>query len=705
MLLALLSQQRAVMCPPEGRARRKGPLPAAPSLFPAEESRLAALLDRLPALAWLVDATGTLQSARGSLLQDADPKDVLYSLDADALNRRALAGEAVFFEIELDDRAVRGFVDPIREGETITGAVGVALDVTAERRAVRDLQRSEDALAMAQEAAHLGSWDHDLGGRMVWSKELYNLCGVRPESFEPASDSLVRFTHADDREAVAAALTKARAAGAAFAVDARLVAADGTERWVEHRGRFARDAKGRAIRALGTTLDITARKRVELDLMRQAHYDELTGLPNRTLLHQRLEEALTRARAEGSRVAIAFADLDRFKAINDTLGHAAGDRLLQFAGERIVQLLPPGALAARLAADEFAVIAPGAGTAVDTARLGQSLVEAFAQRFELDGRSLYATISLGISLFPDDGESVEELARAADAALSRAKAAGGNGLRFYSANVHRRAVDRLSLEADLRAAIENERFALHYQPIVGAGAVIVGAEALLRWPHPKLGLIPPAEFVPLCEETGLIVPLGRWVLREGLRQMRAWAERGAEPGRIAINISARQLLDPNLCDIVRDALAESSFAPERLELEITESAVMGDLAGAKRAVAEVKGLGARFALDDFGTGYSALSYLKHFPVDALKIDRTFVRDLPADRGDAAIVSAIVGLGHALSLRVVAEGVETAAQAALVRRLGCDEQQGFYYAQALPPDEFAALVLTRRLGVRRVVAAG
>jgi EAL domain-containing protein (putative c-di-GMP-specific phosphodiesterase class I) len=201
----------------------------------------------------------------------------------------------------------------------------------------------------------------------------------------------------------------------------------------------------------------------------------------------------------------------------------------------------------------------------------------------------------------------------------------------------------------------------------------------------------------------MIVPLGRWVLRRALLQMQAWSRQGSEPGRIAINVSARQLLDPNLCAIVREALSESAFASDRLELEITESAVMSDLAGAKRAVAEVKALGVRFALDDFGTGYSALSYLKHFPVDALKIDRTFVRDLPADRGDAAIVSAIVGLGHALNLRVVAEGVETAAQAALVRRLGCDEQQGFYYAQALPPDEFAALVRTRRLGVRRAAA--
>ncbi len=662
------------------------------------------MLDRLPALAWLVDAQGALQSAHGALLLDQPADAALAMLDAPTLNRRALSGEAVFFEMELEDRAVRGYVEPLRDGETIAGAAGVALDVTAERRAVLDLQRSEDALAMAQEAAHLGSWDYDLaGGRIVWSNELYNLCGVRPGEFEPAGDSLVRFTHPADRAALEAAFAQARADGSAFALDARLVGADGAERWVEHRGRFARDGKRRAARALGTVLDISARKRVELDLIRQAHYDELTGLPNRRLLQQRLEEALALARRDGTRLIVAFADLDRFKAINDTLGHAAGDRLLQSAGRRITALVPEGATTARLAADEFVVVAPAAGSAVDAARLGQALIDAFAQRFDLDGRALYATISLGISLFPDDGDCVEDLLRAADAALSRAKAAGGNGLRFYSANVHRRAVDRLSLEADLRAAIEHERFALHYQPIVGPGAVIVGAEALLRWPHPKLGLIPPAEFIPLCEETGMIVPLGRWVLRRALRQMREWSAAGSEPGRIAINMSARQLLDPNASEVVREALAESGFTPDRLELEITESAVMNDLAGAKRAVAEVKALGVRFALDDFGTGYSALSYLKHFPVDALKIDRTFVRDLPADRGDAAIVSAIVGLGHALGLRVVAEGVETAAQAALVRRLGCDEQQGFYYAQALPPDEFAALVRSRRVGVRRAAA--
>jgi diguanylate cyclase (GGDEF)-like protein/PAS domain S-box-containing protein len=693
------------MCPPAGRARRKATEPAAPSLFPAADDSLHGLLDRLPALAWIVDAHGAVRSARGALVQDSDAAGALALIGAESLNARALTGETVFFEVELDERAVRGFVEPVRDGDgsTVAGAAGIALDVTAEMRAVRALQRTEDALATAQEAAHLGSWDHDLlGGQVTWSNELYKLCGVRAETFAPSSDSLLAFTHEDDRAAMSAALGEARRGGGTFAVDARLIAADGTERWVEHRGRVAFDEKGRAVRALGTALDISERKRIEFDLVRQAHYDELTGLPNRALFRRRLEETLSAGVGSKEKIAVAFADLDRFKAINDTLGHATGDRLLQIAGERLANLAPEGALVARLGGDEFAILLPS-GAAVDAARFGQTLIDAFAQRFELDGRTLYAPLSIGISLYPEDGENAAELQRSADAALSRAKAAGGNGLRFYSANVHRRAVDRLSLEADLRTAIEREQFTLHYQPIVGAGAIIVGAEALIRWPHPKAGLVPPSEFIPLCEETGLIVPLGRWVLRRALAQMREWSAQGAEPSRVAINVSARQLLDPNLIDIVRDALEDGAFPADRLELEITESAVMSDLAGAKRAVAEVKKLGVSFALDDFGTGYSALSYLKHFPVDALKIDRAFVRDLPSDRGDAAIVSAIVGLGHALNLRVVAEGVETAAQAALVRRLGCDEQQGFYYAQALPPEEFAALVRTRRLGPRRAVA--
>jgi diguanylate cyclase (GGDEF)-like protein len=571
------------MCPQEGRAPRKRRPPRAPGLFGASGGEgFLPISERLPLSVWCVDGELAVGSLRGGALT-AELLELLIAA-TEAAHRSALRGEPEFFEVEVEARFWRGCVEPLRAGDAISGAVGTALDVTAERRALAALQRSEETL------------------------------------------------------------------------------------------------------------------------VRQAHYDALTQLPNKQLLQHRLNEALQRARRDGSRVAVLLADLDRFKTINDTLGREVGDLLLRAARDRIVRHLGDADTIARHGGDEFVVVLTGLDSSDEAARSAQTLVDAFDRRFDIEGRDLYSSISVGIGLFPDDGAAVEDILRAADGALSGAKSFGGNGMRFYSAPTHQRAVDRLTLENHLRGAVEREEFRLHYQPVVGAGAAFVGVEALLRWDHPQLGPIPPNEFVPLCEEIGLILPLGRWVVREALAQMCAWAARGVDAGRLALNHSARQFLEPHLALFVAEELGRSGFPAERLELEITESAVMSDLGGAKRAVAEVKALGVGFALDDFGTGYSALSYLKHFPVDALKIDRTFVRDLPADRGDAAIVSAIVALGHALGLRVVAEGVESAPQAALVRRLGCDEQQGYYYARPLPAAELESLLRTRRLGGLRRAAS-
>jgi EAL domain-containing protein (putative c-di-GMP-specific phosphodiesterase class I) len=346
---------------------------------------------------------------------------------------------------------------------------------------------------------------------------------------------------------------------------------------------------------------------------------------------------------------------------------------------------------ARSGGDEFIVVLPGIASIGEAGRTAERIVESFANPVTVAGRELYSSASIGISVYPDDGTSPEELVRAADAALYRAKQGGYNSFRFYAAATHARAVDRLELEHALRGAYEREEFVLYYQPIVDRFERPVAVEALLRWQRPDIGLIGPDRFIPQCEETGLIVPLGRWVIRRALEQLAQWDAAGLPPLRIALNISARQVLDPQLSDSLSEAIAATSIAPNRIELEMTESVVMGDVPGARRVIGELRKLGVRIALDDFGTGYSALSYLKHFTVDSLKIDRAFVLDLPADRGDAAIVSAVVALGHAMGLSVVAEGVETAEQAALVRRLGCDELQGFHFARPMPFE-----------GLRRVV---
>jgi diguanylate cyclase (GGDEF)-like protein len=682
------------------------------------ESRLRRILNQLPALVWTVDRELCFRSTLGSALHDlglepdasrgASIYEFFGSNDASyapiAAHLRALEGEPVFFEVELGSRRFRTYVEPVREDDVIVGVLGVAADVTAEHRATRELRRSEENLAMAQAAAHLGSWDHDLlTGSVTWSDELFSLCGLRAGAATPGPDLLWSFVHTEDATRVRSAFEAARSDGKPFVVDGRLVWPDGTERWVEHRGRFALDAEGRPTRVLGTVLDITARKQVEADLIHQAHYDPVTQLPNRKLFAERLGRSLPLARRSGSKVAVLFVDLDRFKTINDTLGHAVGDRFLRAAAERIATAVRETDTVARHGSDEFVVALVDIETADDAARVAQTLVEAFTARFDVEGREMYSSVSVGVSLFPDDGETVEELIRAADAALSRAKLAGGNGLRFYTAATHERAVERLTLENQLRRAVERDEFRLHYQPIVDSNADVVGVEALVRWQHPSLGLVFPDTFISLAEEIGLIIPMGRWIMRAGLAQMREWRDRGMQPFRLAINLSARQLLDPDLHRNVREALVDCSLPADALEMEITESAVLHDVNAAKRAVAQVKSLGVGFALDDFGTGYSALAYLKHFPVDALKIDRTFVRDLPADRGDLAIVSAIVALGHALDLRIVAEGVETAAQAALVHNLGCDEQQGYYYARPLPPLEIEALLRGRHIDTAKAAS--
>jgi diguanylate cyclase (GGDEF)-like protein len=463
------------------------------------------------------------------------------------------------------------------------------------------------------------------------------------------------------------------------------------------RGRFIFDREERPARVFGTMLDITARKRAEADLAHQAHYDPLTELPNRKLLNERLARALARAQRVGSRVAVLYVDLDRFKAINDTLGHAAGDAFLKVTAARIATFVRESDTVARYGDDDFIVIAVDLEGADDAAHAAKALVEAFERPFEIEGRELYSSVSVGISLFPDDGRSAEQLIRAAHAAHTRAKSGGGNALHFYTASTHDRAVERLGLETELRHAFERDEFRLHYQPIIGADDSIVAVEALVRWHHPTLGLVYPDRFISICEEIGLMVPLGQWILRAALAQAHLWRRSGVGPVRVAVNLSARQLLDAALTSTVRRALADTAVPAELLDLEITESAVMHDVEGARRAVMEVKELGVGFSLDDFGTGYSSLAYLKHFPVDALKIDRMFVRDLPGDREDAAIVSAVVALGHALGVRVVAEGVETAVQAALVRDLGCDQQQGYYYSKPVPPENLEPLLRQRLIG--------
>jgi diguanylate cyclase (GGDEF)-like protein len=647
--------------------------------------------ESMPAMLWTTDASLAVLSSAGSAI--ADLTRIAGSLDAflaaetsvagDAC-RRALAGESVTFDFSGDGRHLTAFVRPRRDDSgRVLGVLGLALDRTSEIHALSSLERLEETLALAQTAAHLGSWSHDLvTGAFSWTDELFTICG-RFDREPPTPDSLWEYVHPDDRLALEAAIDLGREERRSFAIDTRIRGDDGIERWVQHRGRYEFDTLG-PVRVTGTVQDVTSRKRAEENLAYQANYDELTGLPNRKLLADRLQQALLQAQHNEAQLAVLYVDLDRFKSINDTLGHDVGDQFLCVVAPRLVAAVRDTDTIARSGGDEFVIVLPEIASVGEAARIAERVVSAFSQPVAIGGRELYSSASVGISVFPDDGILPDELIRSAEAALYRAKEVGHGTFRFYAAVTHARAVDRLGLEHGLRRALEREEFFLHYQPFVDRYERPVAVEALLRWTDPVVGSIGPDTFVPLCEEIGLIVPLGRWVIRRALEQLGAWNAIGLNHLRMALNISGRQIVDPTLTSWMRRTLEETGVAPGQIELEITESVVMGDVPGARSVIAELRAAGMRVALDDFGTGYSSLSYLKHFNVDALKIDRTFVRDLPHDRGDSAIVSAVVALGHAMGLSVVAEGVETAEQAAYVSRLGCDEMQGYYFAKPMAP---------------------
>ncbi len=420
-----------------------------------------------------------------------------------------------------------------------------------------------------------------------------------------------------------------------------------------------------------------------------AHHDPLTGLPNRSLLQDQFSQALGRARRSNTNLAILFIDLDRFKTINDSLGHGVGDELLREVAERIRVTVREVDTVARMGGDEFVVLLTDLGDPADAARVAQHILLSLAKVTFIDGHPLHITPSIGISLFPDDGKDFDELLKHADAAMYLAKENGRNGYQFFTSEINAFAHGRLEIETGLRRALENHEFELHYQPQIAiADGTIFGAEALLRWRHPQRGLIMPNDFIPIAEDSGLIVPIGEWVLRTACAQYSQWRRSGMRPFRLAINLSARQLRQKNLPKVVRDILATNSIDASDLELEITETSLMQNTDGAAVALRELKALGVQLSLDDFGTGFSSLSFLRRFPIDILKIDRSFIRDISTDPSDAVLVRAIIDLAHSLGMSTVAEGVETSGQLAFLRTHDCKFAQGFFISKPLPADTFA-----------------
>lgn len=438
--------------------------------------------------------------------------------------------------------------------------------------------------------------------------------------------------------------------------------------------------------------DVTERHQQESIIRYQATHDLLTGLPNRILFNERLSTTLSAATENDSKLAVFFLDLDRFKIINDTLGHAAGDRLLQEVAKRVKSCLRQGDIVARWAGDEFTLLFTNLNGSQDAIAIAKKILDTMKPQVVLNSHLLHISSSIGIAIYPNDGTDAETLLKNADAALYRAKEGGRNRYQLFNPTLNSEASERLRLENQLHHALERQELVVYYQPRINVHTgTITHMEALVRWQHPELGLVPPYKFIPLAEETGLILPLGAWVLRTACAQNRTWQKMGLSPVKVAVNLSAYQFQQSNLTDLIQAALVETQLSPNYLELEITETAVMKNVERAKLLLGQIHQLGVSIALDDFGTGYSSLSYLKEFPFQTLKIDRSFIRDINTDPNDKAIVAAIIAMGRVLNLELVAEGVEQEVQEYLLRSIGCEHMQGFWFSQPLTADQATRLL--------------
>jgi diguanylate cyclase (GGDEF)-like protein len=440
--------------------------------------------------------------------------------------------------------------------------------------------------------------------------------------------------------------------------------------------------------------DVSATQAMAREMAHSAQHDVLTGLPNRMLLTDRVSRAIALAPRNMKKVAVLFLDLDGFKHINDSLGHPVGDKLLQSLAKRLVACVRGSDTVSRQGGDEFIVLLSEVQQSGDPAITARRMLAAVAEAHSIGHHQLYVTTCIGVSVYPDDGLDAETLIKNADTALHQAKEQGRQGFQFFKPEMNIRAVERQSIEESLRRAIERHEFALHYQPIIDLRTrEITGAEALIRWTHPTRGPIPPAEFIPIAEDCGLILPIGNWVLRETCRQARAWVDAGLPPVTMAVNISAMVFRDEHCLENIFAILKDTGFDPNFLELELTEGILMKRVESTQSILMNLRARGVRVAVDDFGTGYSSLSYLSKFPIDSLKIDQSFIRQISTAPDETTIVTAIISMARSLKLRVVAEGVETQEELAFLQVRDCDEAQGFYFSRPVPPEQFAKLLET------------
>ncbi|MBU1692165.1 MAG: EAL domain-containing protein [Gammaproteobacteria bacterium] len=671
------------------------------------DSMLHAIIEAEPECVKIIGADGKLRyiNAAGLTLVEADsPKEVLGTCLSDlvlpeyrqaflALHKQAIKGGQGTLEFEvtglkggqrwLETHAVS------LEMEDGPALLGVTRDITSRKLAEASSAKLTAIIEATSDFIGIADMDGrvsylNCGGRkMMGIPQDEDISSTRMDDYHPRR--VMDIIHA---EAIPTAMREGIWSG-----EIALLTRDGREIPVSqviiaHRG------KNETPEFFSTIVrDISERKRHEAELIYLANHNALTGLPNRNLLADRLQQTLIEAKRHNRLAALVFLDLDRFKNITESLGHEVGDLALQMVAEQLTGLVREGDTVAHPGGDEFALLFSDVAHSEDAARLAQKVLDHF-ENFPLTvgSHKLFVTFSAGIALYPTDSENADGLLQAALTAMDRSQALGGNSYQFYSSEMNTRSLENLAMASALHDAIARNELELHYQPQVDlASGKIVGMEALARWRHPQLGMVSPVVFIPLAEETGQISLIGAWVLREACRQNKAWQDEGFPPLRVAVNLSARQFCQRDITAIVSQALADTGLESRFLELEITESMLMHDVNATISIMQQLKELGISFSLDDFGTGYSSLSYLKRFPIETLKIDQSFVRDIPHDKDDSAIAAAIIAMASALGIKVIAEGVETPEQLAFLNTQKCTGMQGYYFSKPLPSDEFAQLL--------------
>ena len=571
-------------------------------------------------------------------------------------------------------------------------------------RAFKELDHNRSRLAKTQELARLGNWQIDLSTtEFSCSSKACRMLGIDVRHEASFADFLSPII-ASERDKIKEKIDRAVQHKQNIALNYAVILPDGTQKHILNQGEILFNENGVPELLLGVIQDVTQLKQAEEEIRLLAFYDSLTGLANRALFLDRLEKAIAVARRSSHKFALLFLDLDQFKLINDTLGHQIGDLLLKKVAARlktnirstdtaaILGVQQPESVIARLGGDEFTILLSDIGKPEVAAKVAARLIREIADTYHLEGHDVSMTTSIGISVFPEDGTEPGMLLKNADSAMYHAKNSGRNSYQFYKESLNRAVLERFSIERDLKKALINDELMLFYQPQIElATRRVVGAEALIRWNHPLKGMIPPDRFIAIAEESGQIIDINRWVIQTACRQKREWQAAGLDPINVAVNLSGYKLSSQNIIRTIKEAMGSIGDDNLRLEIEITENVLMQDTKETISTLLGIKALKLRIALDDFGTGYSSLSYLTAFPVDTIKIDRSFVMGCTSEPKNLIIIKAIIAMGHSLGKRIIAEGIETEAQFELMKEMGCDEGQGYLFKHPVPPDDFAALL--------------